>query len=125
MKLQEVTELKAKVQNLKGQNDQIKKQHTEARKQFVDKTGTISEGDVYRDLFKKDQDAYVRAIGDMTTKPESEPIWRDYEFLERNNQTKNPDSKDEKAMKAQIERMKHENKDFAAELDKAQSLLRL
>jgi hypothetical protein len=60
----------------------------------------------------------------MNTKPESEPIWRDYEFLERNNQ-KNPDSKDEKAMKAQIERMKHENKDFAAELDKAQSLLKL
>ena len=54
----------------------------------------------------------------MTTKQESEPIWRDYEFLERNN-LKNPDSKDEKAMKGQIERMKHENKDFAAELDKA------
>jgi hypothetical protein len=68
------------------------------------------------DLFKKDQDAYVRAIGDMATKPESEPIWKDYEFLDRSN-VKAP-SKDEKSMKAEIERMKHENKDFAAELDK-------
>jgi beta-phosphoglucomutase-like phosphatase (HAD superfamily) len=59
----------------------------------------------------------------MSSKPESEPIWKDYEFLDRANSK--PDSKDEKAFKQEIERMKHENKDFAAELDKAQSLLRL
>jgi hypothetical protein len=53
----------------------------------------------------------------MSSKPESEPIWKDYEFLERGNAPK--DSKDEKAIKSEIERMKHENKDFAAELDKA------
>lgn len=55
----------------------------------------------------------------MSTKRESDPIWRDYEFLERANINKNTDTKDEKILKGEIERMKHENKDFAAELDKA------
>lgn len=78
---------------------------------------------MHLDLFNRDQDAYIRALGDVSSKPESEPIWKDYEFLERANQK--PDTKDEKALKQEIERMKHENKDFAAELDKAQSLLKL
>lgn len=33
----------------------------------------------------------------MSSKPESEPIWKDYEFLDRANSK--PDSKDEKALK--------------------------
>ena len=83
----------------------------------MEKSRHLSSTDVHLDLFNRDQDAYIRALGDVSSKPESEPIWKDYEFLERANQK--PDTKDEKALKQEIERMKHENKDFAAELDKA------
>lgn len=64
-----------------------------------------------------DKNAHLEVTNDIAVKPESQPIWKDYDFLERGN---NPaEAGDLKSMKAEIMRMKHENKDFAAELDKA------
>ena len=58
---------------------------------------------------------------------EAQPVWKNYNFLERSNAEDfgEPKSNDATSLKKAIDRVKHENKDFAAELDKAQSLLKL
>lgn len=73
-----------------------------------------------------DKTKYAEAMGDLVTKPESQPIWRDYDFLDRNTSSQHvQSSNDVKYLKNEAVKMKHENRDFAAELDKAQSLLKL
>ena len=123
MKWQELGDLRSKVQKIKGESEYIKAQHQEARSKFVAAHGEVNAQSVYRDLAKLDQNAYKDVTNDISVKPESQPIWKDYDFLERG--TTPADAGDLKSLKAEIIRMKHENKDFAAELDKAQSLLKL
>lgn len=87
--------------------------------------GEVSAGDVYRDLFKMDKQMGQDTVADIAVRPDNQPIWKDYDFLERSNAEPGSNANDMKSVKAEIVRMKHENKDFAAELDKAQSLLKL
>ena len=75
----------------------------------------------------KDKGRFAQALGDMATRPDSYQIWKDYDFLERPADAKEKDPKrsnDIDTLKREIVKMKHENKDLAAELDKHQSLLR-
>lgn len=124
--------MKAQKQKLAGENDVIKAQHQEARSKFIAANGEVTDADVHRDLFKMDKAKYAETMGDLATKPESQPIWRDYDFLDRREDKKGSasaqsaqNSNDLKYLKNEAIRMKHENRDFAAELDKAQSLLKL
>jgi len=115
--------LRAKVQKLKGENDYIKGAHQEARTKFMaanDAQGLG--GDADRDLFKTGKDS-SKGRADSPGWKEG-PLSRG--LLERDNTGKDPrKSGDVKVLKAEVVRMKHENKDFAAELDKAQRLLLL
>ena len=63
----------------------VKAQHQEARSKFVAANGELTDADVHRDLFKMDKSKYAEAMGDLSVKPESQPIWRDYGFLDRND----------------------------------------
>jgi len=75
-----------------------------------------------------DKGRFAQALGDMATRPDSYQIWKDYDFLERPDNAKEKDPKrsnDIGTLKHEIVKMKHENKDLAAELDKHQSLLKL
>lgn len=69
------------------------------------------------------KDKYAEAVEDLQVKPDNYPIWKDYDFLERGQEVKDPN--DPKYLKNQITKLKHENKDFAAELDRVQRLLEL
>lgn len=123
-KWDELSNLNNKQQLLKGENDYIKGQHTEAKNKFIAANKEASVSDVFRDLYNKDQKKSAEAMMDTFIKPESMPIWKDINFLERaDNKQINLD--DPKELKNEIVRIKHENKDFAAELDRAQTLLKL
>lgn len=88
LKMAEVAELRAKVQKLKGESEYIKTQHQEARSKFAQANGGVSTGELSRDLYKMDRDRHAKAMGDVAMKPENQPIWKDYDFLERNDTTK-------------------------------------
>lgn len=117
IKFNELNELKAKVQMLKGENEAIKKNHSDARTKFQEAHGEIGAGDVARDLFKMDQGKHKDALTDMYTRPDQQPVWKNYAFLERGDAQINMD--DPKAIEMESTRIKHENKDLAAELDRA------
>jgi len=85
LKWQEANDLRAKVQKLKGENDYIKGQHKEAKGKFVEANGELTTGDVYRDLFKMDRKLHDQTVADTSVRPESEPMWGGYDFLERSN----------------------------------------
>ena len=75
-----------------------------------------------------DKDRFAQALGDMATRPDNYQIWKDYDFLERPADAKQKDPKksnDVDTLKHEIIKMKHENKDLAAELHKHQTLLKL
>lgn len=72
-----------------------------------------------------DESKYAEARSDLAIRPESQPVWAGYDFLDRGTKVDPQSSTDLKYLKAEAARMKHENGDFAAELDKAQSLLKL
>ena len=124
----ELETLKAKVQQLKGEHKYIKTQHEEAKKKIKASKADVSTGDVHRSLYEMDKGRFAQALGDMATRPDSYQIWKDYDFLERPTDAKEKDPKrsnDIDTLKHEIIKMKHENKDLAAELDKHQSLLKL
>ncbi len=58
---------------------------------------------------------------DFTGNPDHYPIWSNMDFLERAQEQIDPNNV--KGLKAEIMKLRHENKDFAAELEKAQNLL--
>jgi len=75
-----------------------------------------------------DKGRFAQALGDMATRPDSYQPWKEYDFLERPDNAREKDPKrsnDIDTLKRETERMKHENKDLAAELSKHQCLLKL
>ena len=89
---------------------------------------------MHKTLFKMDPQRYGQTIGDLNQRPEAYPIWADIDFLERANtnekgeavrQTSTDVNIEIKQLRFEIMKLRHENKDFAAELDKAQNLLKL
>ena len=116
--------MREKVQQVKGENDRIKGQHQEARKEFMAANPQqVPGGGGDRDPFRTGRDS-SKGRGDSP--PAKESALSKAGVLERDSAGKDPrQSGDVKALQAEVARMKHENKDFAAELDKAQSLLKL
>ena len=79
---------------------------------------------MYQTLFKLDPTKYAETMQDFSGKPDSYPIWANMDFLERNQEAViQPNNV--KLLKVEIMKLRHENKDFAAELEKAQNLLQL
>lgn len=115
---------------LKKENDKIKADFTKNAEEF-------KEFDVYHTLFKLDPNKYATAISDINQRKEQYPIWSGIDFLERPSSEGGalPDptqAKTSKELKEQIGqlrleimKLRQENKDFAAELEKSQNLLRL
>jgi hypothetical protein len=93
----------------------------------LEANGEIKENDVYCDLIRMNKDKYMEALGDMNPKDDQFPIWKEYDFLERDPYQKDMDitKMDEGQLKMEMSKLQHENKDLAAELDKSQSLLKL
>lgn len=83
VKFDEAQDLKAKSQKLAGENEYIRGQHQEARNKFVAANGEVSAADVRRDLFKMDETKYAEARSDLAIRPESQPVWAGYDFLDR------------------------------------------
>ena len=77
-----------------------------------------------------DPSKYAQTITDINHKPEAYPIWANIDFLERGvpaeemKVAKSGDwaSLEIKQLRFEIMKLRHENKDFAAELEKAQNL---
>ena len=70
-----------------------------------------------------DPQKYADTIQDLRTQPDNIPAWADMDFLERGQEE--IDDTNEKSLKLEIMKLRHENKDFASELEKAQNLLKL
>ena len=83
----------------------------------------VNELNVYKTLFKMDPQRYGDTMHDLMMGPDTIPNWADIDFLDRG--TEKLDYTNVKALKVEIMKLKHENKDFAAELEKAQNLLKL
>jgi hypothetical protein len=64
-----------------------------------------------------DSGKYGQAMKDLSANPDSYPIWANINFLERQQEEIDPNNL--KQMKLEIMKIRHENKDFAAELEKA------
>lgn len=113
---------------LRGEHTYIKGQHEEAKKKIKANKEDLTTGDLHRGLYEMDKGKFAQALGDIQTRPDTYQIWKDVEFLERPADAKEKDPKRSnniETLKHEIIKMKHENKDLAAELDKHQSLLKL
>jgi polyisoprenoid-binding protein YceI len=126
--------LQPQVERLKGERDLLEKENKKLKEKFSETKSNFEEYNVHKTLFKMDPQRYGQTIGDLNQRPESYPIWADIDFLERANTHENGDTVRQtstdvnieiKQLRFEIMKLRHENKDFAAELDKAQNLLRL
>jgi chromosome segregation ATPase len=108
---QELQKLKGKHMHLKGENEKLKRD--------VSDGGNLHDMDVYKSLFKMDPKMYGKTIEDLSDPTELGRI----AYLERCNPSKDPD--DVKYLKGEINKLRHESKDFASELEKVQNLLKL
>ena len=48
--------------------------------------GEVNEGDVGRELYKMDESKYHEARADLAGRPERQPVWAGYDFLDRGTQ---------------------------------------
>ena len=78
-------------------------------------------------LKKLDEDLHSRTVGDLLPRSESRPIWNGVEFLEgADGAAFDPlQSDDVKVLKRAVLKMKQENRLFASELEKTETLLSL
>jgi len=122
-KTESVTQLKDDIKKLEGERDYVFEENKKLK-------GNVVEGDrmndinVYKTLFKMDPERYGQAISDLNLRGDDVfPVWANLDFLERGKEQIDPNNA--KALKDEILKLRHENKDFAAELEKAQHLLHL
>jgi len=123
----EVKALAPQVERLKGERDLLVKENKKLKEKFTANADKFEEYNVYKTLFKMDPAKYGQAITDLNQKPESYPIWANIDFLERatGEEAKYDVKAEIKQLRFEIMKLRHENKDFAAELEKAQNLLHL
>lgn len=123
---QEADDLKEKVLTLKSESKFVKEQHKDATTKFAQANGGLSLGAVDSGLKKLDEDAHARAVDDILPRRESQPIWKGVEFLETADGVVDPlSTNDVKLLKKEVVRMKQENRLFASELEKTETLLKL
>lgn len=108
---------------MRGEKEYIEIENKKLKEKYQS-TNNLDEFNVYQTLFKLDPSKYAETMKDFSGKPDAYPIWANMDFLERHSQDViQPDNV--KQLKFEILKLKHENKDFAAELEKAQNLLQL
>ena len=83
----------------------------------------MDEFNVYKTLFQFDPKKYAETMKDFSGKPDKYPIWSEMDFLERAPEPLT--NEDLIGLKKEIYKIRHENKDLAAELEKAQNLFKL
>ena len=79
----------------------------------------MNDMEVYKSLFKMDPNLYGKTIQDLSDPTELGRI----NYIERFPASDDPDNI--KELKTEINKLRHESKDFAAELEKVQNLLQL
>lgn len=89
--------------------------------------GGASLGAVESDLKKMDGDLHARTAADLQPRSESRPVWNGVQFLEgADGAAHDPlKSDDVKVIKRAVLKLKQENRLFAAELEKTETLLNL
>jgi hypothetical protein len=116
---------------MKGERDFVERQSKQMKEKFTSNASKFEEFNAYKNFFKTDPSKYGQTMTDMFQKKESYPAWADIDFLERGNlKTAAPGSANSveseiQQLQAEIKALKTENKDFSAELEKAQNLLTL
>lgn len=114
-KTHEFNTVKTAVEKLTGERDYVKGENEKLRGKYTE--DNMSDFNVHKTLFKMDPQKYGQALTDMAPSSDNAPIWANLDFLDRGQEQFNPN--DAKALKYEIMKIKHENKDFAAELEKA------
>lgn len=122
-----VDALREKVLALKGENKYMKEQHQEVTEKYAQTHGGVNFGTVGTDLRKMDEDAHKRTIGDLQAKPDRRAVWNGVEFLEgQDGASIDPlQTDDVKLVKRAVIKLKQENRQFASELEKTETLLTL
>ena len=100
------------------------------KEKFTSNAAQFEEFNAYKTFFQTNPQKYGQTMGDLAQKKESYPVWADIDFLERGGvKTIEGGSKDVNneivQLRFEIAKLKQENKDFSAELEKAQNLLTL
>ena len=119
-----------KLERLKGERDLVERQAKQMKEKFTSNASQFEEFNAYKTFFQTNPQKYGQTMGDMAQKKESYPVWADIDFLERGGvKTIEGGSKDVNneivQLRFEIAKLKQENKDFSAELEKAQNLLTL
>lgn len=122
-----VDALKEKVLALKGESKYMKEQHQEVTEKYAQTHGGVTVGAVESDLKKMDEEAHERMRGDLLAKTETRRVWNGVEFLEgAEGAAIDPlQSNDVKLIKRAVLKLKQENRLFASELEKTETLLTL
>ena len=115
--------LKPTVEKLRGEKEYVENENKKLKEKYQ-QTNNLDEFNVYQTLFKLDPSKYAETMKDFSGKPDAYPIWANMDFLER-NQDAVIQPNNVKQLKLEIMKLRHESKDFAAELEKAQNLLQL
>ena len=111
--------------NVKQEKDQYDEE-IERLKMQLDPS-TLSLGDIQKKIHDLDPSLFRQVMKDLKYDGD-EPIWAKFDFMERlrlgpNNQPL--DENDPQQLKREIERLKVERRDLAAELEKIQNLLKM
>ena len=120
-KSQEVAQTRPSVEKLRGEKEYLENEAKRMKEKFQAEN-KADEFSVYQTLFKLDPAKYAETMKDFSGQPDAYPVWANMDFLERGAEIGPSDTKQ---LKAEIMRLRLENKDFAAELEKAQNLLQL
>jgi polyisoprenoid-binding protein YceI len=113
-----------KLERLKGERDLVERQAKQMKEKFTSNTAQFEEFNAYKTFFQTNPQKYGQTMGDLAQKKESYPVWADIDFLERGGvKTIEGGSKDVNneivQLRFEIAKLKQENKDFSAELEKA------
>lgn len=79
-------ELKAlipQVERLKGERDLLEKENKKLKEKFTQNAAKFEEFNVHQTLFQMDPHRYGQALGDLSQRQESYPVWANLDFLER------------------------------------------
>ena len=106
---------------IEGQRNLIKEEFEKLKRDHPDSL-KINDFSVYESLFKMDPDRYAQAINDLNNDGD-QMMWSRMDFLERADVPIDPD--DLPSLRAEVMRIRHENKDVAGDIEKQQNLLKL
>ena len=112
---------------LKGENENLEGKHKQIKGDFqekFDKRGGPNQQDAFNGLLKMDASKLTTTMVDLAMGAQSAaPIWANLPFLEP--VPNKPGTDEKKILRDELDRIRQEKSDFAAELEKAQNLLRL